>query len=364
MKKSLLITLLLLFPLLFSSQIFKFVFTGANVCPTPGNTPVIQDPSAMVSPLNRVGTSCNIGLETFNSNNWSISSTFDDSKYVEVTVSAMGEHQLNITSFSFDTEASSTGPTHARVAMDTGNGSFSQSYDFTPSTNTSSITWDFPDFSVNAGYTVRFRIYGWAATATTGTMRFNNVQLSGTVDEHHVNWALEGNSATNPAINYLGTSDNQPLVFRTNNAERMRLTNDGKATIGGATTTCADCSGYRLFVRDGIRTEKVKVDIAGANGWADYVFKSDYRLKSLEEVDRYIQENGHLPNIPSANEIVQNGLDLGAMDAKLLEKIEELTIYSIDLNEKNKVLTDELVQQKELTKQLLERVDQLERKSH
>ena len=90
MKKSLFITLLLLIPLFYSSQIFKFVFTGAEVCPTPGNTPTVQDPNTIVSPLSRVGTSCNVALAAFNSNNWSTNTLIDENKYVEVTVFAMG----------------------------------------------------------------------------------------------------------------------------------------------------------------------------------------------------------------------------------------------------------------------------------
>lgn len=104
---------------------------------------------------------------------------------------------------------------------------------------------------------------------------------------------------------------------------------------------CSDCNQFRLFVKDGIRTEKVKVDVASANGWADYVFRKDYKLRSLEEVEKHIEEKGHLPNIPSAEEVVKNGVNLGEMDAKLLEKIEELTLYMIQLNKEVKELKAE-----------------------
>lgn len=93
---------------------------------------------------------------------------------------------------------------------------------------------------------------------------------------------------------------------------------------------CTDCTEYKLFVKKGIRTEKVKVDIA-AGVWADYVFDTKYDLKSINEVEKFIDKNGHLPNMPSAIEIEENGLDLGKMNAKLLEKIEELTLYVIEL---------------------------------
>jgi len=99
-----------------------------------------------------------------------------------------------------------------------------------------------------------------------------------------------------------------------------------------------DGTKYKLFVKDGIRTEKVKVDLASANGWADYVFKKEYKLNTLEAVERHIEEKGHLPNIPSAEDVKKNGINLGEMDAKLLEKIEELTLYVIQLNKDVKQL--------------------------
>lgn len=102
-----------------------------------------------------------------------------------------------------------------------------------------------------------------------------------------------------------------------------------------------DGNKYKLFVKDGIRTEKVKVDVSSANGWADYVFKKDYKLNSLESVEKHIEEKGHLPNIPSAKEVKENGINLGEMDAKLLEKIEELTLYVIQLNKDVEQLKEE-----------------------
>ncbi len=93
---------------------------------------------------------------------------------------------------------------------------------------------------------------------------------------------------------------------------------------------CTDCDEYKLFVKKGIRTEKVKVELA-AGIWADYVFKEGYDLKPLEEVEEFINTNGHLPNVPSAAQVETEGVNLGEMDAKLLEKIEELTLYVIEL---------------------------------
>lgn len=66
-------------------------------------------------------------------------------------------------------------------------------------------------------------------------------------------------------------------------------------------------------------------------GWPDYVFSKDYERMSLPETEAYIKENGHLPGVPSAEEVEEKGLSLGEMNAKLMEKVEELTLYVIEL---------------------------------
>lgn len=91
----------------------------------------------------------------------------------------------------------------------------------------------------------------------------------------------------------------------------------------------ADGKKYKLFVKDGIRTEKVKVDVSTDNGWADYVLKKDYELMSLIDLEKFIEQNGHLPEIPTTEEAIKNGIELKAMNILLLKKIEELTLHAI-----------------------------------
>ncbi|MES2794784.1 MAG: TMF family protein [Bacteroidota bacterium] len=93
--------------------------------------------------------------------------------------------------------------------------------------------------------------------------------------------------------------------------------------------------GYGMYVSDGILTEKVKVAIKNSNDWADYVFNKDYKKLTLTEVEKYINTNKHLPNIPSAAEMAIEGNDLHKTDVKLLEKIEELTLYMIEMKKEN-----------------------------
>ncbi|UOY08630.1 hypothetical protein L0P88_08765 [Muricauda sp. SCSIO 64092] len=86
-------------------------------------------------------------------------------------------------------------------------------------------------------------------------------------------------------------------------------------------------SSGNIVVAGKVESREVKVTV---NAGADYVFHKNYELKSLEEVQDHIKEHGHLPNIPSAREMEANGIDLGKMDMKLLEKIEELTLYTLE----------------------------------
>ncbi len=100
--------------------------------------------------------------------------------------------------------------------------------------------------------------------------------------------------------------------------------------------TSAPKDGYSLSVNGkGVFTEVRVLEFAN---WPDYVFKADYQLKSLEEVNEFIKDNGHLPNIPSAKEVEKEGIALGDMNKNLLEKIEELTLYMIEMNKEVKQL--------------------------
>lgn len=125
--------------------------------------------------------------------------------------------------------------------------------------------------------------------------------------------------------------------------------------IGIGTTSPTD----KLSVNGTIRSKKVKVD---ANGWPDYVFAPNYELRSLSEVEKYIKVNQHLPEVPAAKEIETNGLDLGAMDATLLKKVEELTLYLIQESKEKDDLKKENKELKETLKDILKRLEKLEKK--
>jgi len=117
------------------------------------------------------------------------------------------------------------------------------------------------------------------------------------------------------------------FYFRDNDNNTSLFIEDG-GNVGIGTTDPLS----KLAVNGKIRATEVKVltDITVP----DYVFESDYELRTLKETKEYIEENKHLPEIPSAAEIEENGIDLGDMNMKLLKKIEELTLYQIQLLER------------------------------
>ncbi|MCR5193389.1 MAG: hypothetical protein K6D59_08800 [Bacteroidales bacterium] len=87
-------------------------------------------------------------------------------------------------------------------------------------------------------------------------------------------------------------------------------------------------NGFECSYDGRVRTKSLTVTL---DGWSDYVFDEGYHLPSLYELEKYVATNRHLPDIPSAKEVDENGVDLGEMNAKLLQKVEELTLYVIDL---------------------------------
>ncbi|WP_276090965.1 hypothetical protein [Pedobacter sp. JY14-1] len=134
------------------------------------------------------------------------------------------------------------------------------------------------------------------------------------------------------------------LVFATNNGswpdaiEWMRLDKNGNLGIGTTVPT------EKLSVKGKIRAQEVKVELAN---WPDYVFTKAYKLPSLAETETHIKEKGHLPGIPSAAEVKENGVELGEMNKKLLQKIEELTLHLIEQKKRVDLLVRENEQQKE-----------------
>ncbi len=122
--------------------------------------------------------------------------------------------------------------------------------------------------------------------------------------------------------------NNSPATITT----LMRIKSDGSVSIDGKLTT-----------------KEVKVQL---NVWSDFVFNDDYKLKKLDEVESYINNNNRLPDMPSEITVIENGINLGQMDAKLLQKIEELTLYMIDMNKRMNLIETENSELKDEIKEL------------
>ena len=115
--------------------------------------------------------------------------------------------------------------------------------------------------------------------------------------------------------------------FADHNGKSVMRIKDYKVAIGTTDFT----GNHKLRVEGSIGAREIKVE---ASGWSDFVFEKDYKLRTLDEVEQHINQNGHLPEIPSEAEVKENGINLGEMNAKLLQKIEELTLYMIDMNKR------------------------------
>jgi hypothetical protein len=120
--------------------------------------------------------------------------------------------------------------------------------------------------------------------------------------------------------------------------ERMRVRGNGDVFIG--TNNLTSGAGYKLRVGGKIFSEEVRVQLQSA--WPDYVFDKKYKKLSLEELEKYVTENNHLPNIPSAAEVEKNGQHLGELQRKMLEKIEELSLYIIEQNKRIEILENKI----------------------
>lgn len=142
-------------------------------------------------------------------------------------------------------------------------------------------------------------------------------------------------------------------LYDKNQSTNLIVSDDGNANINltmpkvnstvciGTTSITDGVDNYSLSVNGNVRAKRVKVYTT----WADYVFEKDYTLPTLEEVEQHIKEKGHLKDIPSAKEVEANGIELGEMNKLLLQKIEELTLYTIELNKEVQALKTQINKQ-------------------
>jgi len=108
-----------------------------------------------------------------------------------------------------------------------------------------------------------------------------------------------------------------------------------------------DWNGTPIFTvrNDGLVCAKeILVQISGSPCWGDYVFDKDYSLMSLDDLEKFVMENKHLPNFPTAEEIEQRGLNIGEIQSLFVMKLEELTLYLIQLKKENEMLKRKIIE--------------------
>jgi len=194
---------------------------------------------------------------------------------------------------------------------------------------------------IMAGADLSGRNTPWVEFATRGANTFNGWQnINGSVllpINNGFYIGSTGNTGNRMRLDlndYAVTFDYYPALYiRTGTggpaSTVMTLTNNGNVGIGTANPQ------NKLEVNGTVRAKEIKVE---STGWPDYVFDSSYNLPSLKEVETHIQEHKHLPGIPSQAQVEENGVDLGAMNALLLRKVEELTLYILQQEERIKAL--------------------------
>ena len=196
---------------------------------------------------------------------------------------------------------------------------------------------------VSTGGKVRI---GTGTTAPTNALEVNGTTVS-------TNLKISSLASSTQKVLTVGTggqvSSTDVSTFADNMGNHTATQNinlDGNKIVGSSASTNGLFVGTNGNVRIGagsgnpskalevngiVRSKEVLVEITG---WSDFVFEKDYKLMSLAEVEQFVKQHGHLPDVPSANEVEENGIGLGEMNALLLQKIEEMTLHLIEMEKR------------------------------
>lgn len=181
----------------------------------------------------------------------------------------------------------------------------------------------------------------WSRGALAQNIQWNNTSQQWDIPSSTSDFAMWKYESNGNISLYTNTNTSSPYSLTEANLkayQRIWVTGDGRVCIGNVNPGT-----FRLAVDGKVAAREVKVTLQSP--FPDYVFAGDYNLMSLDSLETFIKKNNRLPNIPSAQEVKDNeGIELGEMNRKLLEKIEELTLYMIELKKENKEMQKKLSQ--------------------
>ncbi|MCF2875157.1 MULTISPECIES: hypothetical protein [unclassified Tenacibaculum] len=211
----------------------------------------------------------------------------------------------------------------------------------------------------SSGTTSNLITYG-RITGNSFTSKSSISVFSNEVGEPDKRLTINTNDADNTYIYNYDSSNNS---FHTINLGGTHSLSNGLTVFGNGDVGIGtdDTQGFKLGVDGRIAATEVKV--ATYSNWPDFVFNKDYNLPTLEEVEKHIKEKGHLKNIPSAKEVKENdGIELGEMNRKLLQKIEELTLYTIQQQKELKEQKSKIEKSQSNNEKLLSIIKKLEKR--
>lgn len=188
---------------------------------------------------------------------------------------------------------------------------------------------------------------GLGATVSNNNYKFNYQNYS--IAHYGLGWYTDQDAPGSPTAYLAGYGGLK--VFTGGQLSMYMKYNGDVGMPGNLSLGTTDSKGYKLAVNGDVIANSVTVKVYP---WPDFVFKKEYNLRSLPEVETFITKNHHLPEIPSELEISRDGLNIGQMNKLLMQKVEELTLYLIEQNK-------QITKKNEIAQSQEERIKKLEK---